>query len=64
MEQRIDSIDETMIRNTLMIPSSSYKTDIPRPKLVELNFDQEDSDVDQEILNNQINEVIKDSYPR
>ena len=61
MEQRIESIDETMIRNTLVIPPPTFKTKIPRPKLVETKVEKP-SDGDR--IEEQINEIIQESYLR
>ena len=61
MEQRIESIDETMIRNTLVIPHPKFKTNIPRPKLVETENEKHSND---DRIEEQINEVIQESYLR
>ena len=61
MEQRIESIDETMIRNTLVIPPPTFKTKIPRPKLVETKVEKPSDD---DRIEEQINEIIQESYLR
>ena len=61
MEQRIESIDETMIRNTLVIPPPTLKTKIPRPKLVETTIEKPSDD---DRIEEQINEIIQESYLR
>ena len=42
MEQRLSEVDETLIRNPMMMPPT-LQTDVPRPKLVKAENEKEES---------------------